>query len=307
MTGQPTDKNAAIFDIQSFTVHDGPGIRTTIFFKGCPLNCLWCHNPESKNKNSQIMFYKNLCTACMLCVNACGSGAQIISSDGTHNMLRENCKCCGSCLKVCCYDALKLCGKTYTVHELYEKIQSDIRFIKENGGITFSGGEPLTQADFIKDFCGLIPGIHTALETSGYANKEQLEKIIDCIDLFLFDIKIINNAEHKKYCKVDNELILSNLEYLYGKEKEIIIRLPIIPGINDTSLHFDAVSELLKKYPKIKKAEIMPYNNYGIAKMEALSIEIPKELPRVNPKKETVNKWLDELKKRGCGNVIISE
>ncbi|MCL2272806.1 MAG: glycyl-radical enzyme activating protein [Treponema sp.] len=314
MTEPPTEKitsgsefpSACIFDIQSFSIHDGPGTRTTIFFKGCPQNCVWCHNPESKNKNPQIMFFKNNCTGCMSCVDACKNGAQIISPCLAHDMLHDKCSLCGKCLEVCCYDALKLCGQPFTSGALLEKIKSDIPYITEHGGITFSGGEPLLYADFIKDFCVLLPAVRTAMETSGYGSKEAIKKIIDCIDLFLFDIKILNSAEHKIYCGQENEIILSNLEYIYEKGKTIILRLPLVPGINDTPQHFDAVLNLVNKYPNIKNIQIMPYNNYGLSKIEALGLNIPEALPRLNPSKETKYRWLEEFLKRGLTNVICN-
>ena len=299
------NSQACIFDIQSFSIHDGPGIRTTVFFKGCPQDCLWCHNPESKNKNPEVMFFRNRCGGCMACVDACGYGAQVILSGAAHDMICGKCALCGKCLDVCCYGALKLCGQFYSPETLQERIKSDIAYITEYGGITFSGGEPLLHPDFIKDFCALFPDVHTAMETSGCGSREALEKIINCIDLFLFDIKIVNCAEHIKYCGLENDIVLSNLEFLYKKEKEIILRLPIIPGINDTARHFDEVSDLLKKFPRIKNVQIMPYNNYGLTKMEALGLKIPEILVRINPSNEAKEKWREEFSKRGFDIKII--
>jgi len=297
--------SACIFDVQSFSIHDGPGTRTTIFFKGCPLDCLWCHNPESKNRNPQIMFFSSICSGCMACVKACKNGAQVILSSGIHGMLHDKCMLCGKCQEVCCYGALKLCGRFYTPLMLLEKIQSDIPYIKEHGGITFSGGEPLLHSIFIKDFCALLPDIRAAVETSGCAGRKALENVINCVDLFIFDIKTADNAEHIKYCGAENNVILSNLEYLYNNKKEIMLRLPVIPGINDTSQHFEAVSCLIKKYPEIKNVKIMPYNNYGLAKMEALGMKIPEALPLINPEKEIKDKWQKEFLKNGLDIKVI--
>ena len=310
MTEPVTDKKAVIFDVQSFSIHDGPGIRTNIFFKGCPLNCIWCHNPESKTSKPQLMYFKNRCTGCMSCVESCRTGAQIVLPDGTHDMKHENCIVCGKCLKVCCYDALKICGKTFHPDELCERIRGDIRYFslkgetkKEQGGVTFSGGEPLQYAGFIKDFCALIPDVHTAMETSGHGNRAAFEKIINCIDLFLFDIKMMNNMEHTKYCGVGNDVIFANLKFLCENKKDIILRLPFIPGINDTTEQFNGIAELLEKHSEIKRAEIMPFHNFGLAKAEALGLEVPKELPRLNAGEDVIEKWLEEFKERGCTNV----
>ncbi|MCL2066694.1 MAG: glycyl-radical enzyme activating protein [Treponema sp.] len=312
MTEPATDRKAPIFDVQSFSIHDGPGIRTTVFFKGCPLDCVWCHNPESKRAEPQLIYYKNRCTGCLLCVETCKTGAQIILPGGAHGVIHEKCTLCGKCIKVCCYEAVKISGKIYSPEELYDRIKSDIRYFAletggERGGITFSGGEPLQYADFIKNFCSLIPGVHTAMDTSGSGDIKDFEKIIDCIDLFLFDIKAINSIEHKKFCGADNNKIFQNLKYLCKNKKDIILRLPIVPGINDTKEYFDGISEFLTKYPHIKHAEILPYHNYGLAKAEGLGLKIPAELPPLNTGKETVEKWLGEFAKRGMDNVRCSQ
>jgi len=279
MIGPVTDKGAVIFDVQSFSIHDGPGIRTTIFFKGCPLNCMWCHNPESKAVKPQLLFHKNLCAGCMLCIEVCESGAQLVLPDGSRAVNHDLCTGCGKCTEVCCYDALVISGKLYSPEELLERLQSDMHYFNlrggkkdEQGGVSFSGGEPLRQAGFIKAFCALIPGIHRVLETSGYGERKDLEELLDCIDLFLFDIKFIDPEEHRKWCGIDNTLILENLAFLYAMKKRIILRLPFIQGINDTATQFDGIAELLRQYPEIEGAEILPYHNYVIGKAESLGI-----------------------------------
>ncbi|MCL2126658.1 MAG: glycyl-radical enzyme activating protein [Treponema sp.] len=313
MTGQATERKALIFDIQSFSIQDGPGIRTTVFFKGCPLNCIWCHNPESKTIKPQLMFYKSRCTGCMLCAENCRDGAQIALSDGSHYVLNEKCTFCGKCLEFCCYDALKICGAPFSPEELCERLKSDMRYFNlegktggGRGGITFSGGEPLLYSGFIRDFCALVPDVHTAMETSGYGSREDLEKITGCIDLFLFDIKLINGSEHKKYCGAGNDVILDNLKFLYENDKDIILRLPLIPGINDTAEQLDGIVKLLEKYPRIKRVEIMPYHNLGLGKLEALGMEIPAELPRLNAGREKAEKWLGEFRARGFDRVYCA-
>jgi len=307
MTAPATDGKAPIFDVQSFSIHDGPGIRTTVYFKGCPLDCLWCHNPESKSAEPQLMYHRNRCSGCLACVSVCESGAQIILPDGTHGVMHGSCTLCGKCLEVCCYEAVKICGKMFSPQELYERAKGDLRYFAletgtkgENGGITFSGGEPLQYAGFIRGFCSLIPDVHTAMETSGYGDVKNLETIIDCIDLFLFDIKIMNSREHEKFCGAGNEVIFSNLDFLCKNKKEIILRLPLIPGINDTPEHFDGIAGLLRKYPEIR-TEILPYHNYGLAKAEALGLEIPPGLPSHSAGKAEAEKWLEEFRGRGLG------
>jgi pyruvate formate lyase activating enzyme len=310
MTGPVTEKEAVIFDVQSFSIHDGPGIRTTVFFKGCPLNCMWCHNPESKGVKPQLLFHKNLCVGCMLCVGVCESGAQLVLSDGSRDVDHERCTGCGKCAGVCCYDALTISGKRYRPEELLERLRSDMRYFnleggkkKEKGGVSFSGGEPLGYAGFIKAFCGLIPGIHRVLETSGYGERKDVEELLDCIDLFLFDIKFIDPEEHRKWCGIDNTLILENLAFLYERKKEILLRLPFIQGINDTPTQFDGIAGLLRQYPEIMGAEILPYHNYVIGKAESLGRALPPELPRQSAGNEIREHWLEEFRARDCTNV----
>jgi pyruvate formate lyase activating enzyme len=314
MIGQATEPAAVIFDIQSFSLHDGPGIRTTVFFKGCSLNCIWCHNPESKIKKVQLFFHRNLCTLCMLCAEACPAGVHQRAGTGkemVHLVDHTKCTGCGRCLEVCCYDALSLTGNVYTPGGLYEKIRRDIRYFdlktnEQQGGITFSGGEPLLNAGFISAFCVLIPGIHRAVETSGFVPRENISVVIDDIDLFLFDYKVSNPQKHRKYCGADNTLVLSNLEFIYGEKKPIVLRLPIIQGLNDDEEHFDSIAELLRSHPDISRAEIMPYHNLGLGKAEELGMVPDKELPAGNAGGGAIRNWLESLRSRGCGNVYPS-
>jgi pyruvate formate lyase activating enzyme len=313
MTVPAIDDRATVFDVQSFSLHDGPGIRTTVFFKGCPLDCAWCHNPESKKAAPQLMYHKNLCAGCFLCVKVCGQGAHVVLPGGTHGVRHDACTGCGTCLEVCCYGALTLSGSSYTQEGLLQKISGDIRYFslgeKDNkpaGGITFSGGEPLLYADFIRAFCLLIPGIHRALETSGYGTREAFEKLLDCIDLYLFDLKIMNGEKHKKWCGRDNALILENLDFLYSRKKRIVLRLPLIPGINDDEEHFDGIAELLQRYPEIQGAEILPYHSYGTGKAEALGLRVPRELPSTGASREIAEQWLEAFRVRGCAGVSLS-
>lgn len=316
MIAPATEVKARVFDIQSFSLKDGPGIRTTVFFMGCPLKCRWCHNPESHSTLPQIMYHRNLCVGCMKCVDACKYGVHgIVLENGYPVHVVENSKCvgCGECLKVCCYDALTLTGKEYTPATLLQQVEKDFRYFqladvdgKFKGGLTFSGGEPMLHTDFMVDFCSLVPDVHTAIETSGFADTGEFEKLLECIDLFLFDFKLADPRKHAEWCGVDNFLILENLDYLYGKGKEIILRLPMIQGVNDSEDHFDAIAALLKKYPNIARAEILPYHTFGIGKSEELGLPVDPDVPAQDATKEDVRRWLDELGSRGCSKVFSS-
>lgn len=315
MTGQATELMAPVFDVQGFSLNDGPGIRTVVFFKGCPLSCKWCHNPESHTGRRELMFHKRLCVGCMECMKVCKHGVhETVLENGVyvHHVHPERCAGCGECLKVCCYDALSLVGDEYTIDMLYRRIEHDLRYYDistrdgKKGGVTFSGGEPLLYMDFIESFLGKIPGVHTAIETSGFASESVIKKAAKCIDLFLYDYKVTDPIRHKQLCGVDNSTIFKNLEYLYEMNKDIIIRLPLIPGINDTPDHLDGIASLLKTHPRIERAEIMPYHTFGIGKSEELGKEPDKDMPSSGATEEDVSRWLDELHKRGVMNVFRS-
>jgi pyruvate formate lyase activating enzyme len=251
----------------------------------------------------------------MLCAQVCVSGVHRFLDTGSeivHQIERKNCTLCGKCLDVCCYDALSLVGTAYTPGELYERIRGDLRYFPlegksgERGGITFSGGEPMLHYGFIRSFCELIPGVHRAMETSGFAPREYFEEVADSIDMFLFDYKITDGHKHTQYCGVDNAIILDNLAYLYSRSKEIVLRLPLIQGINDDTEHFDRIAELLRFHPKISRVEILPYHKFGIGKAGELGIGVPAELPGTDADTETVEKWFEALRQRGCVNVYRS-
>lgn len=312
MTEQAISQRATIFDIQSFSLHDGPGIRTTVFFKGCPLSCLWCHNPESNAARPQLMFHSKLCTGCMQCVPACRQGVhQVIEHEGNRMHVVDAGLCIGSgdCIKVCCYDALTLVGSLMTVDEVIDRVSKDLRYFAlkgGQGGVTFSGGEPMLHVPFIKALVSRMPGVNFCMETSGYAPRESFEEVLPCIDLFLFDYKMTSPSLHTQFCGKDNALILENLDYLYESGKPIVLRLPLIPTINDSADHFDGIASLLRRYPKILRAEVMPYHVFGLGKSEELGKEIPSLLPKTDASQSLVQTWLEELQSRGCTNICVS-
>ncbi|MFP4050970.1 MAG: glycyl-radical enzyme activating protein [Thermoplasmata archaeon] len=251
-----------IFDIKQFAVHDGPGIRTTVFFKGCPLNCWWCHNPEGISRDNDIFFYETKCIECGKCIEICPEGA--ITQKDIIVIDREKCTFCGICAGNCPSGALQNTSRTVTAEEVMEEIRKSIIFYdSSDGGVTFSGGEPLLQIKFLKELIDrcIEEDIHVTLDTSGHIDPETFESIVDDIDLFLYDLKIMDNKLHKKYTGTSNDKILKNLKLLSKKGKEVIIRFPLIPGITDTDKNIDEIIDFLSDLKNVKEIDILPYHN----------------------------------------------
>ena len=256
-----------IFNIQHFSVNDGPGIRTVVFFKGCPLSCAWCHNPESKSKEKELSFAVKNCTLCGKCAAVCPNGVHTFEN-GMHLIDRNKCSLCGKCADVCVMSALEILGKRLTCKEIMIEIAKDDVFITADGGVTFSGGEPFMHFEALYELLKLckIKGYSTCIETSGYANTENIVRASDYTDWFLYDCKETNPENHKKFIGTDNSLILKNLSVLNDAGAKVILRCPIIPGVNDRTEHFENIAALSKKYTCIKSVEFMPYHPLGIQK-----------------------------------------
>ena len=224
-----------VTDIKHFAVHDGNGIRTTVFLKGCPLSCRWCHNPEGIGAKPQLGYYAESCVGCGMCEAVCPVGAHLIA-DGEHTFNRKTCTLCGACTEVCGVNALHLYGREMTVDEVLDTIEEDRIFYEQSGGgMTLSGGEPTQQYAFTLALLreAKARGLHTALDTCGMAATERYEALLPYVDQFLFDVKHIDGEAHKRGTGVDNALILENLEKLLQTGKSILIRTPVIPGYND--------------------------------------------------------------------------
>jgi pyruvate formate lyase activating enzyme len=288
-----------IFNIQRFSTHDGPNIRTTVFLKGCPLKCMWCHNPESIKKFKEIMWNKEKCRYCMKCVEICKKGAINLKDDILITDY-ELCNHCGECELYCSYSARQLVGKDYTKDELIKEILKDkIIFEESGGGVTFSGGEPLLQIYFLEEVMKELKKekIHLAIDTCGYVNFEKIEKIIDYTDLFLYDLKMSNDIKHKYYTGVSNNLIIENLIRLSNRNVEINLRLPIIGGVNSLDDDIDGILEILKK-TKIKNISILPYHNISKNKYNKLSLKYNEEMFFV-PKEKEIIKIKNDFQKEG--------
>lgn len=261
-----------IFNLQKFSLHDGPGIRTTVFFKGCPLQCWWCHNPESQAPGRELMIRAERCIGCGECARNCPHGA-IGNGPGGLATRREKCAVCGACAVVCGPQARVMTGREETVAAVLAEIEKDLVFYDESGGgVTFSGGEPLSQPGFLLELLMACRerGIHTAVDTCGFASRDTLLGIAGAADLFLYDLKVMDRARHERYTGVSNELILDNLGALAEKHPAVAVRIPLIPGVNDDAKNIMETGRFLSRVPNIRQVTVLPYHPTGMAKYAGL-------------------------------------
>jgi pyruvate formate lyase activating enzyme len=272
-----------IFDIQRFSVHDGPGIRTTVFLKGCPLRCLWCQNPESISRYPEITYIASKCIRCDKCYEICPEDA-LRRVDGTKEILRDACTLCGDCLDVCYAEALNIVGRWLTVPELMNIVERDREFyVHSEGGVTFSGGEPTAQPEFLRAACQEAQSrrLHTTIDTCGYVGWETFRSILEHVDLVLYDIKHMNSEIHRKLTGVPNTLILQNLRRLAQINKQVHVRLPLIPGHNDSEENVRATAAFIAELPNVRSLDILPYHRLGEPKWSQLAM--PYELHELEP------------------------
>jgi pyruvate formate lyase activating enzyme len=265
-----------IFDIKKYSINDGPGIRTTVFFKGCPLNCRWCHNPEGRSPSPEIMVRTARCLEeCSECLAVCPEKA--LRKDGPIPVIdRARCTACGECAEICPTQALAIVGRRITSAELIREIEKDRVFFEESGGgVTFSGGEPLDQPEFLDEILGLCRkrNIHTAIDTCGFAPPEVLERIAPKADLFLFDLKIMDDQKHRAFTGQSNSLILENLKTLARAHTKIIVRIPVVPGINDDPENIHRAASFLRTLEGISEISLLPYHKLGREKSRGIDKE----------------------------------
>ncbi|MBQ9858141.1 MAG: glycyl-radical enzyme activating protein [Oscillospiraceae bacterium] len=260
-----------ITNIQGYSIHDGPGIRTVVFSKGCPMRCAWCANPENLSPKQQVGFIAKLCQNCGRCAKACPQGA-ILPSE--YRIDREKCISCGTCTEACFYGALVKYGDLMSAEEVFKKVRRDKMFYETSGGgVTVSGGEPMTQADFVTELFRLCKedGIHTCIETCGYASSEGYRKVIPYTDLFYFDLKIMEPELHKKYTGCDNALIHQNAKIVAESGVSVLFRQPVIPTVNDTEDNIVRTAEFILSLGKTD-LQLMPYHRAGQTKYDALQM-----------------------------------
>ncbi len=290
-----------VFNIQRTSLHDGPGIRTAVFLKGCPLRCVWCHNPELQSTTKEISFRPESCSVCGQCVETCQHGAHQIV-EGIHVYDRSLCEKCGDCVETCLYEALKLAGKEQTVDEIITVVLRDRPFYDQSGGgLTITGGEPMLQAEFTLELlkAAKAEGLHTCLDTCGWTTQRAYKQVLPFVDLFLFDYKATNPETHKELTGVSNELILANLDFLVRQGARLRLRCPLIPGINDSSDHLEGIATLHRRYPDLDGIDLMAYHNVGNAKYERYGLENP--LPGLKTTEEEIKQgWVRSLHNLDC-------
>ena len=272
------DLTAPVFNIQSYSIHDGPGIRVTVFVKGCPLRCKWCANPESNSPRPQLMFYAAKCAACGKCIEACPQGAIVPGVKEGKPIaltLREKCADCGKCAEACPYEARELAGREMTVREVLDRVLKDKLFLDASGGgMTVSGGECLAHPDFTEAllFAAKEAGLHTAAESCSFAPEETVDRAFRCLDLALLDIKHMDSREHRRLTGVPNELILSNIKHVYRDlKKAVTVRVPTIPGCNDSEENIAATARFVRDElgPEVG-VHLLPYHRLGESKNQSL-------------------------------------
>jgi len=302
--GDSTSSNASgrIFDIQRFSIHDGPGIRTTVFLKGCPLRCKWCQNPEGLSLAPRLSWVLEKCIACGECVGVCPERALARRGDGKAVVDWSRCNACGVCVPVCNAKALEIAGREASVEEIMAVVVRDRDYYEASGGgLTLSGGEPLFQPEFTEALlrAAKAQSLHCCVETCGYAEWGVFERLLPFVDLFLYDYKETNPELHNRFTGKSNEQIVKNLRALHGAGANILVRCPMIPEYNARKEHLDGIAALTRELPNLKGVEVLPYHRLGQAKLKRFGFlsEMPESVRE--PDQATVRSWLGYLEKHG--------
>lgn len=291
---------ANIFQIQRFCLDDGDGIRTTVFWKGCPLSCLWCHNPEGKREESILSFQTERCLQCRKCEAVCPEGVHFWK-DGAHNVRYEKCIRCGRCVQRCPKKCLEIIGREMETEELAEELLKEQAFWSGGGGVTFSGGEPLSQPDAVWETGKILKrkNCNVMIETSGYAGRAAVEKVMQVADGWLYDFKAGPADKHRRLCGQGNELIQDNFRFLYRAGARLVVRYPLVPGLNDGTEDFVGLYRLLRETSLEIPVQIMPYHILGKGKAERTGQVYPECLPKKDADADYVRQKKEELMKMG--------
>ncbi len=291
-----------IFDIQRFSIHDGPGIRTTVFLKGCPLRCVWCGNPESISPEPLLSYLPDKCIACGACVPVCPRRALTAGTAGRVRVDRSLCNNCGACVSECAPKSLEIVGREATVSEVMEIVLRDRDYYRASGGgMTLSGGEPLFQPDFAAALLQAAKdqGLHCCVESSGYALWGALRGLMPLVDLWLFDLKETNDRLHEQYVGKPSEPVISNLRQLHDAGAKVLIRCPMIPQYNARTEHLDGIVSLVRSMPRIEGVELLPYYDLWRAKLNRFGLTSPLPESVKPPDRTAVESWQEYLRSRG--------
>jgi pyruvate formate lyase activating enzyme len=292
-----------ILNIMRFAVHDGPGIRTTVFLKGCPLHCKWCHNPEALSSGTDLVYREERCLHCGDCLAVCPHGA-ITEVGGAISTDPDRCARCGTCLEVCHAEARELLGRPMAVSDVMTEIERDVPFFDESGGgVTFSGGEPLLQHEFLVELLEACRArrIHTAVDTTGFTSPAILKRVAAVTDLFLYDLKSLDDRQHRELTGVSNEQILANLRALSADGKRVVVRMPVIPGMNDQPANVRDTGEFVAGLPHVPEVQLLPYHRTALDKYRRLGMRCP--LPDTTPASpDTLRQIAEQL--RGYGLTV---
>jgi glycyl-radical enzyme activating protein len=305
MTDAPGDVRGMIFDIQRMCIHDGPGIRTTVFLKGCPLECPWCHNPEGRLPNRELAYSRTLCIGCNACARACPHGLHAIEN-GVHRFRRDGCRACFACAEACPSGAIEVIGREMSVDTVMQEVLRDRVFYEvSNGGMTVSGGEPLQQPEFAASLlrAGKAAGLHTALETSGCMPREQLAAVVSATDLFLFDYKETDPERHLRATGCDRDRVIDSLRYLDAQGVAIVLRCPIVPGANLRDDHIEGIADVARSLQHLQEVHVMGYHPLGQSKRERLGTDAT--VPFRAPSRDELTQVAEWLRAHGVEHVNV--
>lgn len=291
-----------IFDIQRFSIHDGPGIRTTVFFKGCPLRCLWCGNPESISPTPSLSYQPERCIACGACMKVCEPGALTADAHGRAILDRQRCTHCGKCAPQCDPKALEMVGRDMTAEDVMALVRRDrAYYTASGGGLTLSGGDPVLQHEFACEllYAARVEEVHACLETAGHAEWSVLESLVPLVDLWLYDFKETDPERHVKYTSVSSRPIVENLERLHAAGAKIVLRCPMIPQHNARRAHLDGIVALSRRLPQLRGVELLPYYDLWRAKLKRFGLTSHLSDSVKPPDHATVEGWNEYLRERG--------